>query len=167
VTRCGWFPMPSSSRGRIKIPKTVQARYLLVSLAFLATPVLSHPTGAAHTKELRRILILNEGNPSYPAMRIINEGIQTALSNSPYRLEIYSESLDPGLFPDPTVQQEIRDFYIRKYQNRQPDVIITVGPTALTFMQETHQRAFPGIPIVFCEPLGNAPSTAALDSDFT
>jgi signal transduction histidine kinase len=145
----------------------VQARYLLVSLAFLATPVLSHPTGAAHTKELRRILILNEGNPSYPAMRIINEGIQTALSNSPYRLEIYSESLDPGLFPDPTVQQEIRDFYIRKYQNRQPDVIITVGPTALTFMQETHQRAFPGIPIVFCEPLGNAPSTAALDSDFT
>ncbi len=115
----------------------------------------------------RRILILNEGNPSYPAMRIINEGIQTALSNSPYRLELYSESLDAGLFPDPTVQQQLRDFYIRKYQNRQPDVIITVGPTALKFMQEAHQRAFPGVPIVFCEPIGDAPSAPALGSDFT
>jgi PAS domain S-box-containing protein len=122
---------------------------------------------AAQVQATRRILILNEGNPSYPAMRIINQGIQTALSNSPYRLELYSESLDAGLFPDPTVQQEFRDFYIRKYQNRQPDVIITVGPTALKFMQEAHQRAFPGVPIVFCEPLGNAPSTPALDSDFT
>ena len=121
----------------------------------------------AQVQAVRRILILNEVNPSYPAIPIINQGIETALSNSPYHLEIYSEYLDTVLFPDPAVQQEFRDFYIRKYQNRQPDVIITVGSAPLKFMQEVHQRAFPGVPIVFCLPIGDVPSASALGSDFT
>jgi PAS domain S-box-containing protein len=75
--------------------------------------------------------------------------------------------LDTVLFPDPAAQQELRDFYIRKYQNRRPDVIITVGPSPLKFMLEVHQKAFPGVPIVFCLPYGNAPGTPALDSNFT
>ena len=75
--------------------------------------------------------------------------------------------MDTTLFPDPAVQQEFRDFYIRKYQNRKPDVIITVGPSPLKFMEEVHQKAFPGVPIVFCLPNGSAPGAPALDSDFT
>jgi PAS domain-containing protein len=133
----------------------------------LAAIVLSHPIAAETTKEVRRILILNEAAPSYPAITIINQGIQTALNNSPYHLEFYSEYLDTILFPDPAAQQEFRDFYIRKYQNRKPDVIITVGPSPLKFMQQVHQKAFPGVPIVFCLPNGNAPGAPALDSDFT
>ncbi len=142
-------------------------RYLLVSLAILVATVLSQSTRAAPTREVRRILILNEVNPSYPAIPIINQGIQSSLSNSPYRLEFYSEFLDTGLFPDPAVQKGVRNFYIRKYQNRQPDVIITVGPSPLKFMEETHQNAFPGVPIVFCLPIGDVPSDRPLDSDFT
>ena len=95
------------------------------------------------------------------------EGIQAALNDSPYRLEFYSEYMETGLFPDPADQQEFRDFYLRKYQNRKPDVIITVGPSPLKFMQEVHQRAFPGVPIVFCLPALGAPGAPALDSDFT
>jgi PAS domain S-box-containing protein len=121
----------------------------------------------AQVQATRRVLILNEANPSYPAIPIISQGIQTALSDSPYRIEFYSEFMDTGLFPDPAVQQEFRDFYSRKYQNRQPDVIIAVGPAPLKFMQEAHERAFPGVPIVFCMPVGDAPSAAALGSDFT
>ena len=97
----------------------------------------------AQVQPIRRILILNEVNPSYPAIRIINQGIQTALSNSPYHLEFYSEYLDTGLFPDPAVQQEFRDFYIRKYQNRQPDVIITVGSAALNSCRRRTREPFP------------------------
>jgi PAS domain S-box-containing protein len=137
-------------------------------LAVLAAIVLSQPmAAAAPTQEVRRILILNEANPSYPAIPIINQGIQTALNDSPYHVEIYSEYFDTLLFPDPAVQQEFRDFYIRKYQNRKPDVIITVGPSPLRFMQEVHQRAFPGVPIVFCLPYGSAPGAPLPNSDFT
>jgi signal transduction histidine kinase/ABC-type uncharacterized transport system substrate-binding protein len=142
-------------------------RHLWVALAALAAIVLSQPIMAAPTKEVRRILILNEAGNSYPAITIINQGIQTALNDSPYRFEFYSEYMDTLLFPDPAAQQEFRDFYLRKYQNRKPDVIITVGPSPLKFMQEVHQRAFPGVPIVFSLPLGSVMGAPALDSDFT
>ena len=129
--------------------------------------VLVQSNGKAQTKPLRRVLILNEVGTSYPSIVIINGGIQAALNDSPYRLEFYSEYMDTGLFPDPDNQQEFRDFYLRKYQNRKPHVIITVGPSPLKFMQEVHQRAFPGVPIVFCMPALAAPGAPALDSDFT
>jgi signal transduction histidine kinase len=45
--------------------------------------------------------------------------------------------------------------------------IITVGPSPLKFMEEVHQKAFPGVPIVFCLPTVGVPSVPALDSDFT
>jgi ABC-type uncharacterized transport system substrate-binding protein len=121
----------------------------------------------AQSKPIRRVLILNEVGTSYPGIPIINQGIQAALNGSPFRIEFYSEHMDTGLFPDPADQQEFRDFYLRKYQNRKPDVIITVGPSPLRFMQEMHQRAFPGVPIVFCLPALGAPGAPALDADFT
>jgi PAS domain S-box-containing protein len=142
-------------------------RHVWVLLATLVAIVLSYPIAAAPSKQVKRILILNEVGTSYPAINIINDGIQTALQNSPYQLEFYSEYLDTVLFPDPAAQQEFRAFYIRKYQNRRPDVIITVGPSALRFMLEVHRRAFPGIPIIFCLPNGTVPGAPKLDSDFT
>jgi signal transduction histidine kinase len=142
--------------------------HLWVVLAALAAVLfLSQPIGAEPPAEIRHILILNEVGSSYPGIAIINEGIQAALSDSPYRLEFYSEYMDTGLFPDPAEQQEIRDFYLRKYQKRKPDVIITVGPSPLKFMEEVHPRAFAGVPIVFCLPVAGAPGAPTLDSDFT
>jgi PAS domain S-box-containing protein len=144
-----------------------RTRHLWVPLAALGAIVLLHPIATPATKEVRRILILNEAGTSYPAVTIINQGIQSALNDSPYALEFYSEYLDTLLFPDPAAQQEFRDFYLRKYQNRRPDVIVTVGPSPLKFMQEVHQKAFPGVPIVFCLPNGSAPGAPTLDSAFT
>jgi signal transduction histidine kinase len=143
-------------------------RHLWILFATLAVFFfLSQPIGAEPQKEIRRVLILNEVGASYPGIRIINDGIQAALNDSPYRIEFYSEYMDTGLFPDPSDQQEFRDFYLRRYQNRKPHVIITVGPSALKFTQEVHQRAFPGVPIVFCLPQAGVPGAPALDSDFT
>ena len=143
-------------------------RHLWILLAALAAVFfLSRPIGAEPPKEIRRILILNEVGASYPGIAIINEGIQAALNDSPYRLEFYSEYMETGLFPEPADQQEFRDFYLRKYQKRKPDVIITVGPSPLKFIQEVHQRAFPGVPIVFCLPSVGTAGAPALDSDFT
>ena len=146
--------------GRVR-PRDLAVFVLVLSLFAI------QGVATAQLQATRRILILNQTNDSYPAIPIINQGIQSALSILPYRLEFYSEYLDPGLFPDPAVQQEFRDFYMRKYRNRQPDVIITVGPAPLKFMQEAHERAFPGVPIVFCLPTGDVSLAPALDSDFT
>jgi len=143
--------------------------YLVAYLCTIATfaVIVTCPIAAAPTKEVRRILILNEENATYPGIRIINQGIQTGLNDSPYQLQLYSEYMDTSLFPDQAVQQEFRDSYIRKYQNIKLDVIITVGPSPLKFMQEEHQRVFPGVPIVFCLPTLGATGLPTLDSDFT
>ena len=147
--------------------KTEGTFHLWFPLAVLAVIALSHSIAAAPTKEVRRILILNEENATYPGITIINQGIQAGLNDSPYQLQLYSEYMDTSLFPDPAIQQELRDAYIRKYQNRKLDVIITVGPSPLKFMQEVHQKAFPGVPIVFCLPTLSATGPPPLDSDFT
>ena len=152
-------PKPGQGPGRSLL--------LWVAVAALTAIFLSHTIGAEPPKEIRRILILNEVGASYPGITIINEGIQAALSDSPYRLEFYSEYMETGLFPNLADQQEFRDFYLRRYQNRKLDVIITVGPSPLRFMQEVHKSAFPGVPIVFCLPIGDAPSAPALGPDFT
>ncbi len=138
----------------------------LCAIATFAASV-TYPIAAAPTREVRRILILNEENATYPGIRIINQGIQAGLNNSPYQLQLYSEYMDTSLFPDQAIQQELRDAYIRKYQNRKLDVIITVGPSPLKFMQAVHQKAFPGVPIVFCLPTLSATGPPTLDSDFT
>ena len=139
----------------------------LAVFVLVLSSLLIQGVAAAQVQATRRILILNESNPSFPAINIIFQGIQTALSNSPYHLEYYTEYFDTGLFADPAVQQQFHDFYLQKYRDRQPDVIITVGTSPLKLMQEVHQRAFPGVPIIFCLPIGDAPSASALGSDFT
>lgn len=115
----------------------------------------------------KRILIFNEVGPSYPAIDSINRGIQSALVGAPYKIETYSEFLETVLFPDPKAQKSFRNFYMQKYGDHKPDVIVTVGPSPLRFMMETHKEAFPGVPIIFCMPAGLAPGHVPLDSDFT
>lgn len=137
------------------------------ALAALAAILLAYPTGATPTKEVRRVLILNEENATYPGINIINQGIQAELNTSPYQLQLYVESMDTTLFPDPAVQQKLRDFYLRKYRSLNLDVIITVGPSPLKLMKEVHQKAFPGVPIVFCLPTPGVPGPPIDDAEFT
>ena len=115
-------------------------------------------------KPVKRVLILNEVGASSPGLKIIDNGIMTALQDSPYHIQFYIEYMDSVLFPEPADQQRFRDFYIAKYTKRKPDVIVTVGSTPLQFMVEAHRQFFPGIPIVFCLRNG---AHLPLDPEFT
>ena len=101
---------------------------LLCTLVFC---FLVQPITSAQSKEVRRALILYEVGPSYPLVDLINEGIKTTLHSSSYRIEFYREYMETVLFSSPADQQLIREFYVHKYQNHMPDVIITVGPSPL------------------------------------
>ena len=120
----------------------------------------------AQVKEVRRVLFLNALGPSNPFTTRIDQEIRTALEKSPYQVEIYTEYLETTLFPDAASQQEIREGYIRKYRDRQPDLIIAIGSDALKFMVGSHARFFPAIPIVFCEGIKELAEYPKLDSNF-
>jgi signal transduction histidine kinase len=122
----------------------------------------------AQTREVRRVLILNVLGPlSSPGVAAVDQAIVTGLEQSEYQIELYSEDLEATLFPDEASQRQFREWYIRKYRDRRPDVIIAVGLEPLRFMVESHERFFPGIPIIFCGSTEEMLTNLKLDSQFT
>jgi signal transduction histidine kinase len=108
-------------------------------------------TAAISLRKVRRILIIYETGPSALSFRLIDPQLRATLDEgSPYLVELYTESMETGLFPDESSQQQIRETYIRKYRDRKLDLIIAAGPSPIQFMIESHETHFKNIPVVFC-----------------
>jgi PAS domain S-box-containing protein len=122
---------------------------------------------SAQVQDVRRVLIFNELGLWSPGVAAINKEIFAALEKSPYQIEFYSEDLDTSLFPDDSSQRQIRDWYLRKYRDRRPDLIIAVGPSPLKFMSDSHQVFSPHTPIVFWSSTAELAEPPRLDPDFT
>ncbi len=125
------------------------------------------PTAAAQVKETRRVLILNELGPASPAINLIDGEIRARLERSPYQIELYTESLETTLFPDPAIQKDFFDSYIHKYRDRKPNVIIAVGPSPVHFLVQSHEKFFADTPVVFCVTTPEMVGNPTLDSSFT
>ena len=97
----------------------------------LAQTIASHGQ-----KPVRRVLVINDfGSTSSPGIAATRSGHCYRLRDSPYHIELYSETIESTLFSDDD-SQRIRDWYAQKYSSRKPDVIITVGPGSLRYMLE-------------------------------
>ena len=134
----GRLPIPSSWQkdGRGKLPMLYltlpkPTGVLRLSIApFVLFRIVSGSIGATELDEsIRRVLIFYEVGTSHSGVNLINQGILAGLDASRHRLEVYREYMDAVLFPDPADQQRFRKSYVRKYQNRRPDLIIAVGPS--------------------------------------
>ena len=137
-------------------------------LLLLGVFFLFQSPAPAQVKEVRRVLILNVLGPlSSPGVALMDEGIVASLEKAPFQIELYSEDLEATLFPDEASQRQFREGYIRKYRDRKPDVIIAVGLEPLRFMVESHERFFPGIPIIFCGTTEEMLDELKPDSHFT
>jgi signal transduction histidine kinase len=150
---------PQNGRRRVTL-----ALVLLTIASFLfPTSILAQPT-----KAVRRVLIFNDfGSISSPGIAMLDQAIAAGLEDSQYQIELYNENLEATLFPDQVSQGQFRDWYIHKYSDRKPDVIITVGPESLKFLVESHQKSFPNIPIVFCGSTQEMLDELKPDSHFT
>jgi signal transduction histidine kinase len=123
------------------------ALILVVIAGFLFPPSLL----AQPTRTVRRVLIFNDfSSISSPGIAALDQAIAAGLESSQYQIELYNENLEATLFSDEASQRRFREWFIQKYADRKPDVIITVGPSSLKFMVESHERSFPNTPIVFC-----------------
>jgi signal transduction histidine kinase len=139
----------------------------MLNLVLLASCLLFRPGAGQELKQVRRVAVFYELGLSSPAVALLDREMRAALEKSPYQIELYPEYLETTLFDDPVDQQQFRESYIRKYQNRRPDLIIALGPSPLRFMIDSHEKFFAGIPIVFggtSEPQADNPT---LDAHFT
>lgn len=129
---------------------------------FLQCPV------AAQVNQVRRVLLLDDlGTISSPGFAEVGQAIFLGLQESPYQIELYQESLHVTLFPDKISQRRFHKEFIRKYSDRKPDVIITVGSASLKFVAELHEKFVQDTPIVFCAVLGEIPELVNSDKHFT
>lgn len=134
--------------------KTAMALAFLLVFWSALRPSQTSAAENAPPGTIRRILILNEVNASYPAIGLIDDAIRESLQGSKYRIEIYREYLETALFPEAADQKLIRDFLVRKYHDRRPDVIITVGSSPLQLMANKPREYFEEVPVVYCLPNG-------------
>lgn len=137
----------------------------LFALAFFS--VMSSTVGAQET-ETKRVLVFSDGGLSAPAMTLAIQNIHDVLeAGRPYHIEYYEENLAFALFPDDASQRSLRDFYVHKYQNHQPDVIIAAGQASIRSVMESHETFFPHVPIVFCCTSPQLYDLPKLGNDFT
>ena len=138
-----------------------------LGIAVLASCVLFQPAAGPEVKEIRRVAVFYELGLASPAVALADREMRAALENSHYQIELYPEYLETTLFDDPADQQQFRESYIRKYQNRRPDLIIALGPSPLRFMIDSHENFFAGIPVVFGGTSEQQADNPTLDSQFT
>jgi GAF domain-containing protein len=74
--------------------------------------------------------------------------------------------MDTNLFPDEVSQRGFREWYVNKYRNRKPDVIVAVAIGPIKLMTASHAKFFPNTPIVFCCANEEQIGEPKLDSDF-
>jgi PAS domain S-box-containing protein len=140
-------------------------KFVLLLLAFF---LLFRSVTSAEVNGIRRVLVFNDFDPmASPGVALLDQAIFAAVSQSRYQIEWYDDTLGANLFPDEASQHNIREGYVRKYQDRKPNLIIAVGPASLQFMIESHERVFPGVPIIFCGSSEEMIESLKPDSDFT
>jgi len=141
---------------------------LVLALIVVAASLFPQSIGAGQTKAVRRVLIFNDfSSISSPGIAVLDQEIVSGLASSPYQIELYNETLEATLFPDETSQHKFDEWYIRKYADRKPDVIITVGPASLKFMVQSHETSFPNTPVIFCGTTEEMLERLQPDSHFT
>jgi PAS domain S-box-containing protein len=131
--------------------------------------LLSPSALASQVKQTRRVLMLSELGPSSPTVALIEQEIRTAALDEkfPSQVEFYSEYLETTLFGDEASQNNLRDWFIRKYQSRKPELIIAAGPSPIQFLAKVHETFFRDTPIVFCASSEEEADYPKLDSQFT
>jgi PAS domain S-box-containing protein len=143
------------------------AQLICVVVVVVAPSLPPQVSSAGVAKEVRRVLIINDlGIISSPGFAEVDQAVLAGLQKSQYQIELYQESLDLILFPDPVSQDRFREKIIQKYSARKPDVIIAAGPVSLKFIAQVYDK-FQGIPIIFCTIWGGIPDQLTHGISFT
>jgi signal transduction histidine kinase len=144
---------------------TARVFFLIFAAVSVVFPQIVSTQGQ---KPVRRVLLFNDfGYMVSPGIMALDQAIIAALQQSPYQIELYSETLESTLFSDEASQRRIRAWIALKYSDRKPDVIITAGPGSLRYMIEAHESFFQGTPIIFCGTTEEMIGPLRLGPDFT
>ena len=149
----------------IVTPATLAHKRCNLAVLLFTCCVLWQTTTTAGAEDNRHVLVFYEQGRSSAAVTLLDHEIREVLEEqTTYHIDLYVEYMETNLFIDPVSQQKIREWYLQKYRNYQPDVIIAAGNTPIHFIIHAHQKSFPGVPIIICGTTENWTNRTELDS---
>ena len=90
-----------------------------------------------------RVLVLFSNQPALPANQAILEGLEAELrAGSADPEQIFYEYLDAVRFDRPDVEEAMAAYFLVKYGQRPPKIVLTLGPQALVFATERRSDTF-------------------------
>ena len=120
-----------------------------------------------------RVLVLFSNQPALPANQAILEGLEAELrAGSADPEQIFYEYLDAVRFDRPDVEEATAAYFLVKYGQRPPKIVLTLGPQALVFATERRSILFPQAALAFAGvrearlPLGLPPRTPGIPSEW-
>lgn len=118
--------------------------FWILSLCYISPTILP-----AQELEHKSILVLYSLGQSFPAIVEWDRGIRSEInSQQDIKITINTEHLDLSRYNDPDYIEKIRDLFVYKYKDAQPDLIITVFEPAMDFILNHREILFPEVPIV-------------------
>ncbi|EGW38736.1 ABC transporter substrate binding protein [Desulfosporosinus sp. OT] len=112
----------------------------------------------------KHVLFLDPFTPDYPSYQLYEQGVKNTLAeNSGYKFSYSYECLDLARYPnDEDYLQDVAQYFKAKYQNQQPDFIIT-NESLYSLLVKYEPSIFPNVPIIMdwnedSQPLVNMPS---------
>jgi signal transduction histidine kinase len=131
-------------RKRVGLPFRFLKRSIRSSLV-LAALVLVYFAPASHAQVRKNVLMIGNIGPAHQAPPLVSNEIVSALHTDPrFRIEFYSENLDPVYHPE-ELQQRIDS----QYRHIKLDLIVLIGPDAIQLLAKP-ETMFPSVPVVFC-----------------
>ena len=98
----------------------------------------------------KSIVIIDQYDPSSPISRPVRNAIRSVLeSNTSVTPIIYFEPLNTQRFNGSRYWDINYNYLKEKYRDKQIDLIVTIGPTALNFISAYRSSLWSSIPIVF------------------
>ncbi len=128
-------------------------------------PPASRPVNAGAGAAGLRVLVLNSYHQNFLWTDQLVSAIERTINEQQPGADLFLEYLDSKRFVTPEAQANIRTYLSNKYGTHRPDVIIVSDDAALTFLKESRDALFPGVPVVYCG-INDVAQTAGLPKDF-
>jgi signal transduction histidine kinase len=123
---------------------------MVAGSALHATHAAAQGPATEATTTPRRVLILNDADPTLPSFVAMDRAIRAALTapGRP-RVDIFFEALDTVRFPATQIGNELVALLAKKYASLPIDVVVAIGTASLDFAELHRNRLWPDARIVF------------------
>jgi signal transduction histidine kinase len=128
--------------------KRRRAQFLLIVATVAAFALIF--TANAPAAEPKRVLLIHSFATAAAPFTVLSTAFETELAEGMgERVDVDEVSLDMARYADRDMQEAMVDYLQKRQAKWQPDLVVTIGSPAASFVANYRERLFPGTPILY------------------